>query len=251
MTFAGKVALVTGGASGMGREACRLLAGEGAKVVVVDWNGAEADEAAREFGADAFRADVSIEHDTKAMIEFAFARHGRLDILINNAGVGHSASNRYRMASVVDTPEEAWDSILAINLKGVAMACKHAIPRMARQGGGAIVNNASICGMVGLTGADAYAASKGGVIALTRAMAMEWGPRGIRVNCVCPGAVDTPMLAPAFKDPGFVKFVQDGTALRRAAKAEEIARVMLYLASDQASYITGAILPVDGGFTAI
>lgn len=255
MRLEGKVAVITGAASGQGHTAAHLFAGEGAKMVVSDVNGEGAEETANSIRASggeavAVATDVARESDVKAMIRIATDEFGRLDVLFNNAGVGYSASERMTMASVVDTPEEDWDAILAINLKGVAMGCKHAIPVMEQQGGGAIVNNASINALVGLSGADAYTAAKGGVVALTRVLAVDWGPKNIRVNCICPGGVDTPMIAPAIADEQVATFMRESTPLGRLARPEETARVALFLASDEASYLNGAVIPVDGGWTA-
>jgi len=193
---------------------------------------------------------VSREKDVAEMIRAAVDEFGTLDVLFNNAGVGYSAADRLTMASVVDTPEEDWDTILAINLKGAAMGCKHAIPVMVENGSGAIVNNASINALVALSGADAYTAAKGGIVALTRVLAVDWVAKGVRVNCICPGGVDTPMIAPAIADEQVLGFTQESTPLGRLARPEEIARVALFLASDEASYMNGAIVPVDGGWTA-
>jgi meso-butanediol dehydrogenase / (S,S)-butanediol dehydrogenase / diacetyl reductase len=253
--FEGKVALITGAASGQGRAAALLFAEEGARVVVSDVNGDGAEEVAGEIKgsggeAVAVATDVSREVEVKAMIEAAIEAFGCLDVLFNNAGVGYSAADRFTMASVVETPEGDWDAVLAINLKGVAMGCKHAIPVMERQGGGAIVNNASINALVGLSGADAYTAAKGGVVSLTRVLAVDWGPKGIRVNCMCPGGVDTPMIAPAIADEAVLGFMRESTPLGRLARPEETARVALFLASEEASYLNGAVFPVDGGWTA-
>jgi meso-butanediol dehydrogenase / (S,S)-butanediol dehydrogenase / diacetyl reductase len=253
--FEGKVALITGAASGQGRAAALLFAEEGARVVVSDVNGDGAEEVAGEIKSSggeavAVATDVSREVEVKAMIEATIEAFGRLDVLFNNAGVGYSAADRFTMASVVETPEEDWDAVLAINLKGVAMGCKHAIPVMERQGGGAIVNNASINALVGLSGADAYTAAKGGVVSLTRVLAVDWGTKGIRVNCMCPGGVDTPMIAPAIADEAVLGFMRESTPLGRLARPEETARVALFLASEEASYLNGAVFPLDGGWTA-
>lgn len=250
----GRSAIVTGGASGQGRAASMLFASVGAMVLVCDWDeaGAKATVSAIEQAggiAAAIRADVSDEEDVRAMIAAATDRFGQLDVLFNNAGVGFSSRSRFAMTSVVDTPSEDWDAILAINLKGVALGCKHALPVMARQGSGVIINNASINGLVAMPGADAYTAAKGGVIALTRVLAADWGPHGIRVNCICPGGVDTPMIADIIRDSGGSQALSQGAPLGRIAKPEEIASVALFLASDASSYVTGAILPVDGGWT--
>lgn len=251
----GRSAIVTGGASGQGRAASLLFAEAGANVLVCDWDeaGAKATASAIEQAggtAASMRADVSDEQDIRAMIAAAADRFSRLDVLFNNAGVGFSSRSRFTMASVVDTPSEDWDAILAINLKGAALGCKHALPVMARQGGGVIINNASINGLVAMPGADAYTAAKGGIIALTRVLAADWGPRGIRVNCICPGGVDTPMIAEILRDSGGSEALSQGAPLGRIAQPEEIASVALFLACDASSYVTGAILPVDGGWTA-
>jgi NAD(P)-dependent dehydrogenase (short-subunit alcohol dehydrogenase family) len=249
MKFKDRVVVVTGGASGQGAAACRLFAAEGANVVVADWNAGGAAEVAREIGGEPFAVDVSREREVAAMIDFACTRFGKLNVLFNNAGVGYSANARYRMASIVDTPEEAWDAILNINLKGQAMGCKHAIPRMLAAGGGAIINNASIMGIAGIPGADAYTAAKGGIVSLTRALAVEWGSRNIRVNCICPGTIDTPM--PALKDAAARAAAAEATPMKRIGLSDEIAQVAVFLASDGASYINGVILPVDGGMAAL
>jgi NAD(P)-dependent dehydrogenase (short-subunit alcohol dehydrogenase family) len=250
-----KVAVITGAAGGQGQAAARLFAEEGARLVVSDIDKEGAEKTAQEIRdaggeAIALRTDVSREKDVAEMIRVAVDEFGTVNILFNNAGVGYSAADRLTMASVVDTPEEDWDAVLAINLKGAAMGCKHAIPIMVENGGGAIVNNASINALVALSGADAYTAAKGGIVALTRVLAVDWGPRGVRVNCICPGGVDTAMIAPAIADEEVLSIMLESTPLGRLARPEEIARVALFLASDEASYMNGAIVPVDGGWTA-
>lgn len=248
--FQDKVVLVTGGGSGQGAETCRLFAAEGANVFVADWNGDAAQAIADEIGGHAIAVDVSKDADVQRMIRTATETAGRLDILVNNAGVGYSETGRFTMANVVDTPEDAWDAIIAINLKGVAMGCKYALPIMAAQGAGAIVNIASISALVATPGADAYTASKGGVVALTRVMAAEWAPKGVRVNCICPGGVDTPMISAFMDDLRDSGGVLESVPMGRVAQPAEIARMTLALASEDASYVTGVILPVDGGMTA-
>ncbi|MEQ8701523.1 MAG: SDR family oxidoreductase [Bauldia litoralis] len=248
--FEGKVVIVTGGASGQGEAACRLFAAEGASVVVADWNADGATRLADEIGGVALRVDVSREDDVVAMIALAETRFGRLDVLFNNAGVGHSESARFKMASIVETPGEDWDNILAINLKGCAMGCKHAIPLMVRGGGGAIVNNASIMGIAGVPGADAYSAAKGGMISLTRVLAVEWVGKGVRVNCICPGPVATGMTAPMMETEEGRREVIGLSPAGRVATSEEVAKVAVFLASDDTSFVNGVILPVDGGWAA-
>ncbi len=175
--FKDKVVVVTGGASGQGEAACRLFAAEGAKVVVADWNGEGAERVAAEIGGIASHTDVSNEDAIAAMIELADKSFGRLDVLFNNAGVGYNETARFKMASIVETPGDAWVKILDINLKGQAMGCKYAIPLMLRGGGGTIINNSSIMALAGLPGADAYTAAKGGIISLTRVLAVDGPPR--------------------------------------------------------------------------
>lgn len=248
--FAGRVVIVTGGASGQGRAAAEMFAERGAKVVIADIDASGAKAVAAAVGGMAMTVDISREADVRALVAATCERYGGLDVLFNNAGVGFSATARYKMASIVDTPEEAWDAILAINLKGAAMACKHAIPRMLEGGGGAIVNNASINAIAGVLGADAYTAAKGGLVALTRALAVEWGAKKIRTNCICPGPIDTPMISSLLGTEAFRASMTGSIPQGRIGKAEEVARVVVFLASDDASYLNGVILPVDGGWSA-
>lgn len=248
--FAGRVVIVTGGASGQGRVAAELFAARGASVVVADIDKEGADRVAEGIGGLGVAVDVAREADVRQMVELACDRYGGLDVLFNNAGVGFSATSRYTMASIVDTPEDAWDAILAINLKGAAMACKHAIPRMVARGGGAIVNNASINAIAGVLGADAYTAAKGGLVALTRALAVEWGAKNVRTNCICPGPIDTPMISALLETESFNTAMTGMIPQGRVGRAEEVARVAVFLASDEASYLNGVILPVDGGWAA-
>jgi len=249
--FEGKVAIVTGGASGQGEAACRLLAAEGAKVIVADWNEEGARRVAEEVGGLSIRTDVSREDDIIAMVALAETSFGRLDVLFNNAGVGHSETGRFKMASIVETPGDAWDQILAINLKGCAMGCKHAIPLMVKSGGGSIINNSSIMGIAAVPGADAYSAAKGGIVSLTRILAVDWIAKGIRVNCICPGPVATGMTAPMMDTEEGRRSLIGLSPINRIASAEEVAKVAVFLASDDASYVNGVILPVDGGWSAI
>lgn len=247
--------MVTGGASGVGRAAARLYAQAGAYVVVADWDAVGAKASAEELSDQGHRVlalevDISNDQSVGVMVESVVAEFNRVDVLFNNAAVGPSAAATYTMANVVDTPPEAWDAILAINLKGPALVSRHVLPHMVRTGSGVVINNASINGMVAIRGADAYTASKGGLIALTRAMAVEWGPQGIRVNCLCPGPIDTPMNAPYLSDPERLPAMKASIPLGRVATPEEIAAVAVFLSTDAASYLSGAIIPIDGGWTA-
>lgn len=247
----GKVAIVTGAGSGIGAASAILFAEEGARVVVVDWNedaGAEVVETIRAAGNQAVHchADVSKAADAERMARTAVDTFGRLDVLFNNAAV-------QILGRLADTSEEEWDRLHSVNLKGVFLGCKYAIPVMVRGGGGSIINMASILGFVGDPDLAAYCAAKGGVIALTKATALGYGPDGIRVNCICPGDVDTPMVQDYFnKDPDPERLrreVSNHYALRRIATPREVAQTAVFLASDASSFTTGAVMVVDGGVT--
>jgi len=250
LDLTGKVAIVTGGASGQGKSASELFAAHGASVVVADIDEAGAKAVADRIGGLGLGVDVSKEADIRHMVAAAEERYGGLDILFNNAGIGYSASSRHKMANVVETPDEAWDSILAINLKSVGLGCKHAIPAMEKRGGGSIINNASINALAGVSGADAYTAAKGGIVALTRVLAVDWGPKNIRVNCVCPGPVATPMIGGMLESADFRELMRQSVPLERVADPQEIAAVAVFLATPAASFVNGAIIPVDGGWSA-
>ncbi len=248
-TLSGKCALVTGGASGIGRATVLALVEAGAAVVVVDLNEAQGAAVVREIVAGGGRAvfvkgDVTRAADCNHAVNIAIERFGRLDVLFNNAGI-------IRRASVVDTTEDEWDRVMAVNVKSIFLMCKAAVPVMAGAGGGSIINTGSGWGLKGGGNAASYCASKGAVVNLTRAMAIDHGPQGIRVNCVCPGDTDTPMLRHEAQQLGQAEssFLAEAAErpLRRFGKPSEIAQAVLYLASDAASYVTGAALVVDGG----
>lgn len=249
--LAGKVALITGAASGIGREAAQLFAAEGARVVVADRDAAAGEAtvgALRAAGGEALFApcDVARSDDVRAAVAAAEAHFGALHVLFNNAGIFPDADG-----SPVDTPEDVFDRVIAVNLKGVFLGCKHGIPALLRAGGGAIVNTASFVAVMGAaTSQIAYTASKGGVLAMTREIAIEYARRGIRANALCPGPVDTPLLAELLRDPAARARRLVHVPMGRLAQAGEVARAALFLASDEASYVNGATFLVDGGITA-
>ena len=249
MRLNGKCAVITGAGAGIGEAAARLFAREGARVLVSDRDGALAESVAASLGdtAAAFQADVSKDPEVRALIDRAVALFGRIDVLVNNAGYGIRGT-------VVETDASDWDALMAVNLKGVYLCCRHAIPVMAAGGGGSIVNTASNVASVGILDRAAYVASKGGVAALTRAMALDHAGEAIRVNCVAPGTTRSTyfdrMIA-AHEDPeGFVAGLGARSPMNRMGTPTEIANVMLWLASDEASFVTGAMYTVDGGMTA-
>jgi len=243
----GKVAIVTGGSRGIGAAIAALLAEHGAAVVV---SGRDADrlqravQALQERGATVHGvvADAAKREDVDRLVEATKERFGRVDILVNNAGVS-------LWTTIDETSEADWDRVLDTNLKGVFLGCKAAIPAMRRTGGGSIVNIASMAGLQPLPRHFAYCAAKAGLIHMTRSLAADHGREGIRINCICPGAVLTPLLGVAIDidDPALLERIGRGAALGRVGKPEEVANVCLFLCSDAASYMTGATLSVDGG----
>jgi NAD(P)-dependent dehydrogenase (short-subunit alcohol dehydrogenase family) len=247
----GKVALITGAASGMGRCAAELFAREGARVVVADSTEdagrAVVDTIERDGGSASFvRADVSRADDCDAMVRHALDHYGALHVLYNNAGVFPPDDG-----GVLDTPETTWDRVMEINLKGVWLGCRAGIPAMLTSGGGSIINVASFVAFMGAATAQiAYTSSKGGVLSMTREIAVEYGRRGIRANALCPGPIETPLLAELLSDPARRARRLVHIPLGRLGQAEELAKAALFLASDDSSFMTGASLLVDGGITA-
>jgi len=245
----GKVALITGAGGGMGREACLVFSAEGARIVALDVDAVGLAGTARLVsgsGGDigTFAADVADEQQVRDAVDGGVARFGALHILYNNAGVLW----RDRDVSVLDITEEVWDRVFAINLKGMAWVCKHGIPWLIEAGGGAIVNIGSTSALLGDTvPQDAYTASKGAVISFTRNLAVQFAPQGIRANCVHPGFTDTPMQTVRTSDPEWMEAAKEWIPLRRLGTPRDIVNAALFLASDEASYITGAELVVDGG----
>ena len=246
----GKVALVTGGASGIGRATALAFAREGAKLVIADMNeegGQQTVHMITENGGEAtfIRTDVSQAVEVQALISKAVETYGRLDCAHNNAGIAGGVR-----ALTAEYPEERWQQVIAVNLTGVWFCMKYEIPQMLTQGGGAIVNTASALGLVGGRGTAAYVASKHGVVGLTKTAALEYAQQGIRVNCVCPGAIQTPMTDRAWSDPGRRARVIASEPIGRIGKPEEIAEAVVWLCSDAASFVTGHAMSVDGGLVA-
>ncbi len=250
-TLEDKVALVTGGASGIGRATALTFAREGAKLIVADMNedgGQQTVHMITENGGDAtfVQVDVSNATEVEAMISKAVETYGRLDCAHNNAGI----SSGGQRAFTAEYPEDRWHQVIAINLTGVWLCMKYELQRMLQQGGGAIVNTASIAGLVGLPYASAYVASKHGVVGLTKTAALEYAKSGIRVNCVCPGYIETPMTAPSMQDPERMALMIASEPVGRMGNPEEVAEAVVWLCSDVASFVTGHSMTVDGGYVA-
>jgi NAD(P)-dependent dehydrogenase (short-subunit alcohol dehydrogenase family) len=245
----GKVVVITGAGSGMGREACAVFASEGARVAAIDVDpsGLEVTAAAVS-GAGGeiatFVADVADQEQVRMAIEGAVERFGTLNVLYNNAGVLW----RDRDLGVLETDEAVWDRVMGINLKGIVWICKYGVPELIRAGGGAIVNIGSTSALLGDTvPQDAYTSSKGAVISLTRSLAVQFASQGIRANCIHPGFIDTPMQTVRTSDPAWVEGALAAIPLGRLGTPRDVVNAALFLASDEASYITGIELSVDGG----
>lgn len=250
--FEGKVALVTGAASGIGRATALAFGREGAKVLVADVavdGGEETVRLIKDLGVEAafVKADVSVDAEVAEMVAEAVDRFGGLDIAVNNAGIEGA------LGPTAEYPEEAWERVIAINLTGVWRSMRHEIPVLLKRGGGAIVNVASILGVVGFANAPAYTAAKHGVVGLSKVAAMEYAPQGIRINVVGPGFIETPMVmergVEAGKHPEVQQQIAELHPIGRMGKPEEIADAILFLASEQATFIAGHSLIVDGAYT--
>jgi NAD(P)-dependent dehydrogenase (short-subunit alcohol dehydrogenase family) len=251
MRLENKIAIITGGGDGLGQASAVLFAKEGASVVVADMDPARGmktvDMIKNQNGEAMFvEVDVSKEDSVKNMVEKVVDAYGRIDILVNSAGI-------FIEATVINTTVEDWDKIMAVNLRGIFLCCKYVIPEMIKAGKGSIVNIGSEAGITGWENATAYAASKGGVVNMTRCLALDFAKHKIRANCVCPGTTETPMLKKALEiapDPQKARRFFEARPLLRLGRPEEIAAGILYLASDESLYATGAILSIDGGKTA-
>ena len=251
MRLEGKVTIITGGGSGMGKTAAELFAREGARVVVSDVSEAAGEgvvSAVRAAGGDAtfVRADVSNEDDARAMVRHAVATYGRVDALYNNAGIMPEADH-----SVIDTDVATWDKVMAVNVRGVFLGCKYAIPQMLEQGSGSIINIASFVAILGCSvPQDAYTASKGAVLALTRSLAVQFAGRGVRSNAISPGPIETPLLMDwLLKDEAAKTLRLNRNPSGRFGKPEEIVNVGIHLASDESRWTNGANFVIDGGIT--
>jgi NAD(P)-dependent dehydrogenase (short-subunit alcohol dehydrogenase family) len=249
--LADKVCIITGAGGGMGRVAARMFAAEGARVVAAEFSepaGRETVRLVTEAGgvASFVQADVSREPSAKAMIDYAMDTYGRVDVLYNNAGVMPEADH-----SVIDTDADTWDLVMAVNVRGVFLACKYAIPRMVDAGSGSIINIASFVALLGCSvPQDAYTASKGAILSLTRSLAVQFAPKGVRTNAICPGPVETPLLMDwLVKDEEAKRIRLARNPTGRFGKPEEIVNLAMYLASDESRWTNGASLVVDGGIT--
>lgn len=249
-SFEGKVAIVTGGNSGIGRAAAMRFAERGAQVVIAARRVDEGNETVAEIRAAGGHAifvqtDVSQEAQVEAMVGKAVETYGGLDYAFNNAGMPGTGPG----TTLVDASEDAWNQVIDVNLKGVWLCMKYQIPEMLKGGAGAIVNDSSVAGLQGSPN-FAYVASKHGVVGLTKSAALVYAPQGLRVNAVCPGWVRTPMVEPALEDPEFNASVHEMEPVGRLGAPEEVAEAVLWLCSDDASFVTGIAMPVDGGLSA-
>ncbi|QGA80493.1 SDR family NAD(P)-dependent oxidoreductase [Candidatus Nanohalobium constans] len=241
MNLEGKVAIVTGGSSGIGKAVVERLAWEGAEVVIADLDNEKGRKVAHEVGVEFKECDVSNFESVERVVEETVEMYGKLDLIVNNAGIGS-------VDGIEEMDIEEYRKIIQVNLDGVMHGCKAAVPHL-KESEGCIINMASIYGLVGDKGSTAYNTAKGGVVNLTRSVANDLAEHNVRVNSICPGFVDTPMTADLKENEDFMAHIENMTPLGRMADPEEIASAVTFLASEEASYITGANIPVDGGWT--
>jgi NAD(P)-dependent dehydrogenase (short-subunit alcohol dehydrogenase family) len=243
----GKICVITGAGGGMGAEAARVFAAEGAQVCVADVDGEAAEAVAREVGGLAVQVDVADEASVRAMYGAAAVRFGGIDVLYNNAGVSPADD-----ASILETELDAWERVQAVNTRGVYLCCKHGIPHLLERGGGSVINIASFVALVGAaTSQISYTASKGAVLSLSKELGVQFARRGVRVNALCPGPVETPLLLRIWSEtPDAAKRRLVHLPMGRLAKPREIVNAALFLASDESSYVNAATFVVDGGLTA-
>src|SRR5437868_6160845 len=243
----GKVCVITGAGGGMGADAARLFTEEGAQVCVADVDLGAAEKVAGDVGGLAVQVNVAEEDSVRAMYRAGAERFGGIDVLYNNAGISPADDD-----SILDTDLDAWERVQAVNTRGVYLCCKHGIPHLLERGGGSVINVASFVALVGAaTSQISYAASKGAVLSMTRELAVEFARRGVRVNALCPGPVETPLLMRLFEEsPEAYERRRVHLPMGRLAQAGEIAAGALFLASDESSYVTGTTFLVDGGLTA-
>lgn len=252
MILKDRVAIITGSAAGIGCAGALEFAKEGARVVVVDINergGQETERRVREAGGEAFfvRTDVSKSDQVAAMVNYAIDRYHRIDILWNNAAATKLCNEQDRPVHLL--PEAVWDQMIAVTLKGQYLCCKHVLPHMMETRKGAVINTSSTDALIGQGGYDSYTAAKGGIVSMTRSMAVYYSQFGIRINAICPGFVHTELQDPWLNNPKSRRAIED-LHLTRVGRPEDIAKFALYLASDDAEYVTGGIYPIDGGFMA-
>ena len=248
MRLQNKIAIITGAGSGIGQQIALSFIKEGAKVLVADWSESGGNETVKmikkEKGEAIFvKTDVSKKADIEQMVKTCLDKFGRVDVLVNNAGI-------YKTSNLHEMPEEDWDQIIDVNLKSVFLGVKNVIPEMLKQGKGKIINMASIAGLVGFDQSGAYCASKGGIIALTKEMVLEYAPKKINVNCICPGVIKTAMTKNMIADSVTKKALESSTPYPRLGEPEDIAMAAVYLASDESDFVNGLVLVVDGGWTA-